>query len=1265
STYLGGSGNDYGRGIALDIGGGVWVTGLTASTDFHTTPNAFQTSLRGAGAYASDAFLTRLTFNGENVSYSTYLGGSQDDEGVAVAPIAAGAYMAGHTSSRDLPVTRDAFQPDHGGGTHDAFIANIQPPFTTGMPSLIHLSYVGGSDNEYLRGVALTQFNSLHNLYLVGSTSSQDFFATNGVVQRFPGGTYYSDGFVARVNLSEGGQTVSGRVTNASGAVLADVEVRLTGSLNRVVRTREDGTYSIGGIPNGSSLTLTASRDGFVFEPSNVALENINAPQFVDFSGDAPLVIRGRITDAFGHGRSVPVELSGAAGAFVQSDEFGYYRFPSLPAGGTYTVAPVPDQGFAYDPPSRTVASLDGDQVFNFTQLLPPKISGRVTDTHGQPRFCYVQLRTAQGGVISQLPTDSDGRYSFFPLGRGESYTVSPVLPDTLNTFAPESRAFENLQTDQTADFTLLPPVIIQGRITNEFGYGVMATVTLSGTVNRTAQTDWNGYYSFYELPRGGDYTVTPSIPGTFWTFTPASRSVTNAQQELQTFDFAAVRPLHVSGHITDENGNGLSNVAVRVNGSVTATAYTDPSGWYGFHELQRGGSYTLTPEHELYNFTPATRNLDNATEDQFVNFSAALRRYRIGGRVADANGNGVANVTVELNGFQGGTTLTDAAGNYAFEGLRVAQSYNVRASRPGWSFAPEAYAVADLRADETANFSASRLAYAIRGRVLDAQDGNPLAGVSVALGGSQSATAETDAAGNYAFTNLPSEGNYTVTPTHRYYNVAPASRAFDNLLADQEAPFNATRVNYSVSGRVVDASGAGLSGVNVALSGHRSASVYTDANGGYTFADLPAGYGYTVTASAAHYSFAPPARTFESLDHSSTADFTATLLRHDILGRVTDANGVGVGGVDINLSGAQTASVRTDASGNYAFASLPAGGNYTLTAFHGWYAFTPVAHSFNDLGGNQTANFTGTLHNFRIQGQVTEGLFGVAGVTVSLSGSQTATVQTDAGGYYSFSVPAGGNYAVAPSHAHFVFSPTAATFNALSIHQSANFAAARLTYQLSGYARDACNRPVAATTMTLARSGASSSTAQTDAAGFYSFTGVPAGHSYTLTPSKTNYIFNPSSAALANLSGNLSNNFTGTPATVTTQIAPLADAYVRGGTSAGINYGTATTLVSRLASSASNTYESYLTFDVGQQCTVSNVKLRLYGRLSSGSNLAVSVYSVADTAWTETGIKWSNKPPAGSLLRTTTIVNSTAAFYEWDITNYVRGEINAGRTRI
>jgi endoglucanase len=90
---------------------------------------------------------------------------------------------------------------------------------------------------------------------------------------------------------------------------------------------------------------------------------------------------------------------------------------------------------------------------------------------------------------------------------------------------------------------------------------------------------------------------------------------------------------------------------------------------------------------------------------------------------------------------------------------------------------------------------------------------------------------------------------------------------------------------------------------------------------------------------------------------------------------------------------------------------------------------------------------------------------------------------------------------------------------------------------------------------------------------------------------------------------------------------------------------------------------ETYLTFNVGQPCTVSSVKLELFGGLSGKpDNVQVSAYAVSNTTWTETGLTWNNKPPAGSLLRTTTVVNSTTGWYEWDITSYVQSEIAAGR---
>ena len=73
STYLGGSGDDFGTGIAVDAAGNAYVTGLHPSGNFPTTPGAFQTTFGGG----PDAFVTKLNTAGTALVYSTYLGGSE------------------------------------------------------------------------------------------------------------------------------------------------------------------------------------------------------------------------------------------------------------------------------------------------------------------------------------------------------------------------------------------------------------------------------------------------------------------------------------------------------------------------------------------------------------------------------------------------------------------------------------------------------------------------------------------------------------------------------------------------------------------------------------------------------------------------------------------------------------------------------------------------------------------------------------------------------------------------------------------------------------------------------------------------------------------------------------------------------------------------------------------------------------------------------------------------------------------------------------
>ena len=132
STFLGGSADDLGRGIAVDAAGNAYVSGATNSINFPTIAGAFQTTY-GGGEF--DAFVTKLNPTGSALVYSTFIGGSEQDGGFGIAVDTAGsAYVTGRTYSTDFPTTTGAFQPTFG-GNGDAFVAKIiddtSPPPTT------------------------------------------------------------------------------------------------------------------------------------------------------------------------------------------------------------------------------------------------------------------------------------------------------------------------------------------------------------------------------------------------------------------------------------------------------------------------------------------------------------------------------------------------------------------------------------------------------------------------------------------------------------------------------------------------------------------------------------------------------------------------------------------------------------------------------------------------------------------------------------------------------------------------------------------------------------------------------------------------------------------------------------------------------------------------------------------------------------------------------------------------------------------------------
>lgn len=191
STFLGGTGYDGARGIAIDSSGYAYVTGFTQSSAFPTTAGAAQTALNGT----EDAFVAKLNADGSGLVYSTLLGGSGNDASSGIAVGSNGnAYITGYTQSTDFPTTTGAIQTANGTGK-EPFVAVLN---STGT-KLSYSTYLGGSNGDGAYAIAV---DSSNNAYVTGYTNSADFPATSSAWQpQFVSGAS-QDGFVAKISLA-------------------------------------------------------------------------------------------------------------------------------------------------------------------------------------------------------------------------------------------------------------------------------------------------------------------------------------------------------------------------------------------------------------------------------------------------------------------------------------------------------------------------------------------------------------------------------------------------------------------------------------------------------------------------------------------------------------------------------------------------------------------------------------------------------------------------------------------------------------------------------------------------------------------------------------------------------------------------------------------------------------------------------------------------------------------------------------------------------
>jgi hypothetical protein len=236
STYLGGTDGEIGLGIAVDVSGNAYVTGLTYSSNFPTCPSSLSvcasngTPLQSVNGGTSDAFVAKLNSAGSALVYSTYLGGSGYDHGDGVAVDGAGnAYVAGVTASTDFP-TANAFQSAFGGGLvdGDAFVAKIDAAGS----DLAYSSYLGGSADEHSGGIAV---DGSGNAYVTGYTASTDFPTANPLQPANGGPT---DAFVAKIGPAP--DLIISALSTATTAIAPGKNISLSNTV------KNQGTVSAG-----------------------------------------------------------------------------------------------------------------------------------------------------------------------------------------------------------------------------------------------------------------------------------------------------------------------------------------------------------------------------------------------------------------------------------------------------------------------------------------------------------------------------------------------------------------------------------------------------------------------------------------------------------------------------------------------------------------------------------------------------------------------------------------------------------------------------------------------------------------------------------------------------------------------------------------------------------------------------------------------------------------------------------------------------------
>jgi hypothetical protein len=836
--------------------GGNWTFDPNCPTGLSISPTVANVPLNGTQTF---------TAGGGSVPYTFTL--AVNNSGATINATT-GRYTAGNTPN----VTDTVRVTDSVGSTADATV-NVTPNLVISGRVTQNGNAIPGGVRVKLSGssTAQTLTNNQGN-YVFSNLPGGGNFTVTPVSPNFdftPANRTYTNllsdqtaqDFVAVKNRF----TISGNVSsNFEGGVypLGGVLVTLSGAASNFTTTDSGGKYSFEG-PAGS-YTVTPTKTGFSMTPASATLTITNQDATANFTTQGPQGLTGRIVFAeFGGTPGAPGIIPSGFIKSMNADGSGLVTLRAL--GGNSAAFSADGKRIAFARYNGTtswdifVSNFDGTNPFNLTNTDGQWEGSPVWSSDGQ-KIAFVRAASPSDPGSGLFTMNADGTNQTLV-----SFHLQPPLGRILPTWAPDgTRIAFATQSFNPNVFVVNVDGSSPIQLTNsgqDFSPSWSPNgLQISFNRNRSSLLTVN--------PDGSnEITVIPAMPGfpilsnAAWSpdssriaYVRVNPGTTPNTPEIIVANADGGNQFVAANEITGRLSWAPNAAAATSTGSNVVVQLGGAS--LTFSGVSQGGSTIVTPispggaagtlpsgfvlrdlAYEIHTTAAVTPPINVcftvpvSTADTLTDFNRLSILHNEGG------------------------VLIDRTTSRTFTTRQICGSVN--------SLSPFALA-------EQVNAALP----SISGLVLDANE-KPMNGVTMHLTGAAERFTQTGIDGIFTFPNLIAGGNYNVEPKQNGFLFTRPNQAFTNLRGNQTVVFAGAAASFTIAGKVRDANGNGVSGVQITIEGGPTPTT-TDANGGYSFANVAASDTYFVTPFKPDVDFTPGQRIVQNLSQNQTqVDFT------------------------------------------------------------------------------------------------------------------------------------------------------------------------------------------------------------------------------------------------------------------------------------------------------------------------------------------------------------------------------------------------------